>query len=148
MKNELSILNQLKTVIQTQLNSHLDSTLPSIDQHNVQIDFPDTDQMPKNVMFYLQPNWSEYEALSTESDASTFNIAVFVICKKDKQENLTKKIYGYFNALYSLLRTNIGLDGYVDFCDINDAEFYPAVEGNRNVQAVETAVSIRYTKDF
>ena len=56
MKNELSILNQLKTVIQTQLNGHLDSTLPSIDQNNVQIDFPDVDQMPKNVMFYLQPN--------------------------------------------------------------------------------------------
>ena len=148
MKNELTILNQLKTVIQTQLNLHLESGLEQISERNVQIDFPDIDQMPKNIMLYIQPNWSEYEALSTESDSSTFNVAVFIICKKDKQENLTRKIYGYFNALYSLLRSNISLDESVDFTDINDADFYPAVEGNRNVQAIEASVSIRYTKDF
>ena len=148
MKNELTILNQMKMVIENQLNGYLEGELPEIDEKNVQIDFPDIDQMPKNVMFYLQPNWSEYDSLSTESDSSVFNIAVFIICKKDRQENLTKKIYGYFNALYALLRKNIGLDGYVDFCDINDAQFYPAVEGNRNVQAVEVSVSIRYTKDY
>lgn len=148
MKNELTILNQMKTVLQGQLNDHLETGLEQIDEHNVAIDFPDTDLMPKATMFYIVPNWADYEALSTESDNSTFNLALFILCKKDRQENLTKKIYGYFNALYSLLRTNIGLDGYVDFTDVNDAEFYPAVEGNRNVQGVEVSVSIRYTKDF
>jgi len=148
MKNELTILTQLKTVIQTQLNGHLETGLEQINEHNVQIEFPDVDQMPKTIMFYIQPNWADYETLSTESDYSNFNVAVFIICKKDKQENLTRKIYGYFNALYSLLRSNIGLSGHVDFCDITNADFYPAVEGNRNVQAVEASVSIRYTKDF
>lgn len=147
MKNELSILNQLRTVIQTRLNDHIQG-LPQIGERNVQVDFPDTDQMPKDVMFYIQPNWSEYEALTTESDSSTFNVAVFILCRRDRQENLTTKIYGYFNALYSLLRTNTSLDAFVDFTDINDADFYPAVEGNRNIQGVETSVSIRYTKDF
>lgn len=148
MKNELTILNQMKIVLQEQLNDHLETGLEQIDEHNVAIDFPDTDLMPKATMFYIVPNWADYEALSTESDNSTFNVALFILCKKDRQENLTRKIYGYFNALYSLLRTNIGLDGYVDFTDVNDAEFYPAVEGNRNVQGVEVSVSIRYTKDF
>ncbi len=148
MKNELTILNQMKTVLQGQLNDHLETGLEQIDEHNVAIDFPDTDLMPKATMFYIVPNWADYESLSTESDNSTFNLALFILCKKDRQENLTKKIYGYFNALYSLLRTNIGLDGYVDFTDVNDADFYPAVEGNRNVQGVEVSVSIRYTKDF
>ncbi len=148
MKNELTILNQMKTVIQTQLNRHLESGLEQINEHNVQIGFPDVDQMPKAVMFYIQPNWANYESLSTESDVSTFNVAVFIICKKDKQENLTRKIYGHFNALYELLRSNMGLDGHVDFCDVTNGDFYPAVEGNRNVQAVEASVSIRYTKDF
>jgi len=148
MKNELTILNQMKTVLQSHLNDHLEAGLAQIDEHNVAIDFPDTDLMPKATMFYIVPNWADYEVLSTESDNSTFNVALFILCKKDRQENLTRKIYGYFNALYSLLRTNIGLDGYVDFTDVNDAEFYPAVEGNRNVQGVEVSVSIRYTKDF
>ena len=148
MKNELTILNRLCTVIQGQLNCHLPQELQSIDEKNVCIDFPDTDLMPKNTMFYLVPNWANYESLSTNSDSSTLNVAVFILCKKDKQENLIRKIHGYFNALYSLLRTNISLDGEADFTDINDVDFYYAVEGNKSVQGAEISVSIRYTKDF
>ena len=148
MKNELTILNALKTVIQTQLSGYLTDNLASIGERNVAIDFPDTDQMPMKTMLYIQPNWANYENLSTESDLSTFGIALFIVCKKDTQENLTRKIYGYFNALYSLLRTNISLDGEVDFASITDADFYPAVEGNRNVQAIEVSIAVTYTKDF
>ena len=148
MRNELTILNALKTVVQAQLNGHLDSNLDPIGERNVAIDFPDTDQMPMKTMLYIQPNWANYEALTTESDDSTFNMAVFIICRKDSQENLTRKVYGYFNALYRLLKTNLSLDGEVDFCAIDDADFYPAVEGNRNIQAIEVSISVRYTKDF
>jgi len=148
MRDELTILNSLKAVIQGQLNSHLDQGMEILNERNVAVDFPDTDQMPMKTMLYIQPNWANYEALTTESDNSLFNIAIFIVCKKDKQENLTRKVYGYFNALYSLLRTNWSLDGEADFTEITDADFYPAVEGNRNVQAIEVSVSIRYTKDF
>ena len=148
MRNELTILNSLKTVIQSQLNGYLVPETEPISERNVVIDFPDIDLMQMKNMLYIQPNWANYEGLSTESDASTFNVAVFIVCKKDRQENLTRKIYGYFNALYSLLRNNWSLDGEVDFTEITDADFYPAVEGNRNVQAIEASVSVRYTKDF
>ena len=148
MKNELSILNALKGVLQVQLNAHLDEGMDQIDERNVVVDFPDTDQMPMKTMVYIQPNWANYEALSTESDDSTFNMAVFIVCKKDSQENLTRKVYGYFNAMYQLLKTNWSLDGEVDFTAITDADFYPAVEGNRSIQAIEASVSVRYTKDY
>lgn len=148
MKNELTVLNALQTVIQGQLNEHLSEGLPTISDRNVSIDFPDTDLMPMKTMLYIQPNWADYENLSTESDLSTFGISVFIVCKKDTQENLTKKIYGYFNALYSLLRTNISLNGEVDFASITDADFYPAVEGNKNIQAIEVTIAVSYTKDF
>ena len=148
MKNELSILNALAGVIQHQLSGYLDENLTSIGERNVAIDFPETDQMPMKTMFYIQPNWANYENLSTESDLSAFGISVFIVCKKDTQENLTKKTYGYFNALYELLRTNISLGGEVDFASITDADFYPAVEGNRNIQAIEVSIAVTYTKDF
>ena len=148
MKNELTILNALAGVIQHQLNGYLMHNLSPISERNVTIDFPETDQMPMKTMLYIQPNWANYENLSTESDLSTFGIALFIVCKKDTQENLTKKIYGYFNALYELLRTNISLDGEVDFASITDADFYPAVEGNKNIQAIEVSISVTYTKDF
>ena len=148
MRNELTILNAMKSVMQSQLNSYLAQDLSPIGERNVAIDFPDTDQMPMKTMLYIQPNWANYDALTTESDDSTLNIAVFIICRKDSQENLTKKIYGYFNALYLLLKADMSLDGEVDFCVIDDADFYPAVEGNRNIQAIEVSITIRYTKDF
>ena len=148
MKNELSILNALKGVLQVQLNAHLDEGMDQIGERNVVVDFPDTDQMPMKTMVYIQPNWANYETLSTESDDSTFNMAVFIVCKKDSQENLTRKVYGYFNAMYQLLKTNWSLDGEVDFTAITDADFYPAVEGNRSIQAIEASVSVRYTKDY
>ena len=148
MKNELSILNALKGVLQVQLNAHLNEGMDQIGERNVAVDFPDTDQMPMKTMVYIQPNWANYETLSTESDDSTFNMAVFIVCKKDSQENLTRKVYGYFNAMYQLLKTNWSLDGEVDFTAITDADFYPAVEGNRSIQAIEASVSVRYTKDY
>lgn len=148
MINELTILNKMKEVIGSQLNNHLDGDIPKIDEKNVTIDFPEVDLMPKNIMFYLQPNYSSYENMTTEGDSSTFTISVFIICKKDKQENLTKKVYHYFNSLYDLLRKNITLDDTVDFVDIESADYFPAVEGNRNVQAIEMLANVRYTKEW
>ncbi len=45
----------MKSVIENQFNGYLEEGLPVIDEKNVQIDFPDTEQMPKNVMFFIQP---------------------------------------------------------------------------------------------
>ena len=150
MKDEMTVIEGLRKAILAGLNDHLPESevLAPISEDNVLIDFPDTDRMPKSTMFYIQPNWAEFENLSTESDSSVFSVAVFILCKRDKEVNLTKKIYGYFNALYSLLRRNTSLDGVVDFTEVTNSEFYPAVEANRSIQGVEVSVSLRYTKDF
>ena len=52
MANELSILNAMKQVIQSGLNSYLPQSIEQIGDKNVVIDFPDTDQMPMKNMFY------------------------------------------------------------------------------------------------
>ena len=150
MKDEMTVIEGLRGAIIKGINDHLPKgeVLTPLDENNVVIDFPDTDRMPKSTMLYIQPNWAEFENLSTESDSSIFSVAVFILCKRDKSENLTKKIYGYFNALYSLLRRNTSLDGVVDFTEVTNSEFYPAVDANRSIQGVEVSVSLRYTKDF
>lgn len=150
MKDEMTVIEGLRATIINGINEHLleSEVLTPLSEDNVLIDFPDTDRMPKSTMFYIQPNWADFENLTTESDASVFNVAVFILCKRDKEVNLTKKIYGYFNALYSLLRRNTSLDGVVDFTEVTNSEFYPAVEANKSIQGVEVSVSVRYTKDF
>lgn len=153
MINELVITKKLREVISTELNNYLgpaeeSDVLSSIGEKNVVIDFPAPDQMPMNVMFYIQPNYADFETLSVESDSSVFNVSVFILCKRDKQENLTLKIYGYFNALYRLLRNDLSLSGTVDFSEVTDVQFYPAIEANRNIQGAEINIAIRYTKDY
>ena len=148
MKNELTVMNSLLSEMQSNLNSYLDSELEPLSSESMMIEFPDVDQMPKSTMIYIQPDYAEYEALATTNDQASFRMSVFVLCKRDKRENLTTKFFGYFNGVYALLRSNISLSGAVDFTDIVDVNFYPAVEGNLNVKGAEISVSCRYTKDF
>jgi hypothetical protein len=148
MKNELSVLLALQDVIAKKLNDFLPQDFASISDKNVLIDFPNVDQMPMKNMFYIQPDYAEFEALTTSSDVSSFRISVFILSKKDTKANLTILNYGYYNALCELLRSNMTLDGTVDFTDINDVTFYPAVEANPNVRGAELSLEIRYTKDY
>ena len=147
MINELTILDALQNVVQDQINGYIED-VPPIGKGCVVVEFPDVDLMKDKTVIYLQPNYSSYELMSTESDSAAFTVSVFIVCKRDKSENLTKKSYHYFNALYDLLRSNLTLDGVVDFVDVVDADYYPAVEGNKSVQAIEVSVSIRYSKDW
>jgi hypothetical protein len=148
MKNELSVLLALQDVIAKKLNDFLPQDFASISDKNVLIDFPNVDQMPMKNMFYIQPDYAEFEALTTSSDVSSFRVSVFILSKKDTKANLTILNYGYYNALCELLRSNMTLDGTVDFTDINDVTFYPAVEANPNVRGAELSLEIRYTKDY
>ena len=148
MKNELSVLLALQDVIAKKLNDFLPQDFASISDKNVLIDFPNVDQMPMKNMFYIQPDYAEFEALTTSSDVSSFRVSVFILSKKDTKANLTILNYGYYNALCELLRSNMTLDGTVDFTDINDVTFYPAVDANPNVRGAELSLEIRYTKDY
>ena len=148
MKNELSVLLALQDVIAKKLNDFLPQDFASISNKNVLIDFPNVDQMPMKNMFYIQPDYAEFEVLTTSSDVSSFRVSVFILSKKDTKANLTILNYGYYNALCELLRSNMTLDGAVDFTDINDVTFYPAVEANPNVRGAELSLKIRYTKDY
>ena len=148
MASELTILNAMKQVIQCGLNECLPQNIEQISERNVEIDFPDTDQMPMKNMLYIIPNWADYEALTTDDDTCTFNIAVFIVCHKDSHSSLTTKIHTYFDALQSLIHANTSLDGEVDFSTVDNVELYYLVDGTKNTQAAEASLSVRYTKDY
>ena len=148
MKNELTVLQALQDAIAKQLNTYLPQDFAEISEKNVVIDFPMVDQMPMKNMFYLQPDYADFDEHTTSSDAMTFHVSVFVVNKRDTRGNLTILNYGYYNALCELLRSNMDLDGAVDFTDIRNVTFYPAIEANPNVRGAELSLEIRYTKDY
>ena len=148
MINELTIIEKMEKTIEDNINTYIEGDVPYLSAANVTIDFPDVDQMPRDVMIYLHPNYAEYENLATTNDRSVFTVAVFLLCKRDTRQSLTKKTFVYFNALYETLRRHMELEGTVDFSRVTNAEFYPAIDLNKNVQGAEISVTVEYTKDF
>lgn len=148
MTNELNVIQGLASTILEHVNDYLPAEFSGITEKQVLIDFPSVDQMPSGTMIYVQPNYAEYEALATTNDRTAFNVSVFLLCKRDQQRNLTLKMYGYFNALFECIRRHQELGGVADFTHIDNVEFYPAVEANRNVMGAELSVACEYTKDF
>lgn len=148
MKNELTVLTQLRQTIIDHINDYLAEGLEGIASDNVVIKWPNVDQMKKRVMFYIQPDYAEYEDLATTNDLSVFHVKVFIFCKRGAHTTLEQEGYGYYNGLYELLRRDMTLDGYVDFSTVASADFYNAVDSTGNVSGTEVDISIQYTKDF
>ena len=148
MINELKVMEKLREVIEKELNDYLDDEFQGLVPGQVLIEFPNVDKMPYPVMVYIQPDYAEYEDQTICADKATFRLAVFLLCKRDTRCNLTLKTYGYYNALYALLRHNTSLDQTVDFATVVDTNFYPAVEANPNVQGAEVSVQTVFEKNF
>ena len=172
VKNELSVLQQLRDVVDAGLNPEAEEILqeetldeeltdetPSADPEPepepepaevipVLIDFPSVDQMPAPSTVFMLPDYAEYESLATVNDRAEFRVNVWILCKRAPKADLTTKVYQIYNEIYELLRKDTDLGGYVDFSEVRSADFYPAVEMNKNVQGIEMSLAIQYTKDW
>ena len=148
MTNELTVLEAIQSVLISNVNQYLDEGYTSLSSNNVIMEWPDVDGMKDDVTVFINGNYAEYEELATTNDQSTFTVSIFLLVKRDTISNLTTKMYRYFNGIYQALRKSMSLNGVVDFTMITDADFFPAVEANKNVQGVEITVAVHYTKDF
>ena len=148
MKNELTVLTQLRQTIADHINEYLAEGLDGVHTDSVVIKWPNVDQMKRRVMFFIQPDYAEYDNLATTNDFSEFHVKVFIFCKRGAHTTLEQEGYGYYNGLYELLRRDSHLGGYVDFTRIVQADFYNAVDSTGNVSGTEVDISIQYTKDF
>lgn len=148
MTNEIDILNGLKEVISRELNNYLDDGIEHIDERAVEIDAPDVDHMKYPTSIYIQPNYSSYENLTVRSDFAEGRYAVFILCKRDTQTNLTIKTLSYAKALYECLKRNPTLNEVSDFTMIESSDFFMRVEGNENIKGVEISVVVQYAMEY
>lgn len=150
MKTEIQVLEKLKLILIEKLNNFIEDEFYKfvIDDHNIKIDFPDIDNMRKNNMFYIQPDYETLEELSINSDMATMNIKFFILCKGVKTEELIKRVFAYYSALYGMLKNNQSLDGFIDFIKITDMDYYPAVSEIANISAIEVRMDLMWSKEF
>ena len=152
MKTEMQVLEALKDAIAEKIESQYyecddKALLEQIKAGNVEIGFPDEDNMRKNTMFYLTPDYMTYEALGTQSDISCFYISIFILCKGASPAILLKKAFAYYTALYCLINKDQTLEGLVDFIDITEADYFPSV-GNASLVGIEVKTTVQWTKEL
>lgn len=143
----LQITDAVQNVIATELNKHL-KELPPITSKNVEVDFPEPDSQTCSTMFFIVPNYAENEELTCNADFSEADFSIFISCKRDKSENLIRKIYGYLTALEQTIWDNQELGGLVDFSDIVSSEFYPATSMDKTMAGIEAILKVRYAKSY
>jgi hypothetical protein len=73
---------------------------------------------------------------------------VFILCKGATSATLIKKVFGYYSALYTLLRGNQTLDGFVESVRLTNMEYYPAVTASKTMTAIEAHIQIQWAKEF
>lgn len=153
MKTEMQVLDRLRQVIAESIADHFSedgggADLGPIGPENTSIDFPDVDSMRKSTMFYIQPEDGNLEQLGMGSDLATLGSSVFILCKGSSNETLVRRVFGYYTALYALIRGEPTLGGFIDDARITDMEYYPAITPQASVTAIEARVQLQWTKQF
>jgi hypothetical protein len=152
MITEMQVLEKLKEIISTQVGASVpdedEGALGEVTEKNIEIDFPDVDRMRANTMFFIQPDYENLEQLSMSSDLATMQITIFILCKGASNQQLVKRVFGYYSALYILLRNNPTLNGFIDYTRITDMDYYPAVTAASTITAIEAGIQLQWSKDF
>lgn len=155
MKLENEILESLKKYLIENINNSIDIVnddvslrLDTVTKDSINIDYPDTDSMKNSIMFYILPDNEVFSDFTLGGDLAQFNNTIYIIVKKDNQENLIKKVFKYYGALIHCIKSDPSLGSIVDETKMMSMEFYPAVEANKNIVAIELHLEITYEQDY
>lgn len=148
MTSELDILNGFHDVLIRDINDYTSNAVEGMDDKSIVVDFPDIDNMRKPTMIFLQPNWTDYETLTYDSDQSNFTISVFLVAKKASSTVLQEKLFALYDGLYKLLKTNNTLDSLVAYTVVQSMDYYPALTADNNVKGIEVSIQVVFEKSW
>ena len=153
MKTEMMVLERLRDTIIQKIGEHFSADegcadLVPLDEKSVVIDFPDVDNMRKDCMVYIEPDYENFEALSLMADQATMNVTVTILVKGAPHTTLIKRVFGYFTALCSMIAEGRELSGFVDYTEVKDMDYYPYVTAGKSQSAIEATLRIRWDRIF
>lgn len=150
MKTEMQVLERLAELIPEGLKEHLTDEKVKADLSglNVKIDFPDIDNMRKDNMLYIVPEYENIEELTVSSDTADFEAKVYIISKRDKSEALVKRVFDIYTAFYLFMRSDPTLDGFIEYSRITDMDYFPAVTASQTMVAIEVTLTLTWAKVF
>ena len=144
MVTEMDVLERLREKIVEGLIREFDG----FKDDSAVIDFPDTDNMRRNLMVYIQPDYEALEDLSVGTDLARMNASVFILAKGAPNAELIRTVFRAYTAMYLLLRGDPTLGGFISETRITDMDYYPEVTASRTVVAVEAQTEMQWAKGF
>lgn len=150
MKTEMQVLERLAELIPEGLKEHLtdEKVKADLSDLNVKIDFPDIDNMRKDNMLYIVPEYENIEELTVSSDTADFEAKVYIISKRDKSEALVKRVFDIYTAFYLFMRSDPTLDGFIEYSRITDMDYFPSVTASQTMVAIEVTLTLTWAKVF
>lgn len=150
MKTEMQVLERLAELIPEGLKEHLtdEKVKSDLSALNVRIDFPDTDNMRKDNMLYIVPEYENIEELTVSSDTAEFEVKVYILSKRGTSAELVRRVFDSYTAFYLFMRRDPTLNGFIDYSRITDMDYYPAVTASGTITAIEATLTLTWAKIY
>ena len=129
------------------LRAYLDpAPQPALADGQVVVEYPDVDSMPYATMVYIVPEREDVEQSSMTMSQVTLAITMYVILKNQQMATMIQAAFDYLAAIQNAINKDRTLGGSLAECEINAAEFYPAIVGLTNSVGIEITGTITYER--
>jgi hypothetical protein len=142
--SEYAVVNKVKTITQTKLNTYLTAgLLPNVLSANVRIGAIDPSvQAP--IVIWIQTDTTEFEEGSLSEDEACTFIQVFMILNGVADATLFEYLYKSAAYFRQMIIDNMTLEGEALNAFIRRFKYYDTVEGQPDARAVEILVEVSH----
>ena len=139
MSKEYEALTKLRDYLRAYLDP---APQPALADGQVVVEYPDVDSMPYSTMLYIVPEREDVEQSSMTMSRVTLAITMYVILKNQQMATMIQAAFDYLAAVQNAINKDRTLGESLAECEINAAEFYPAIVGLTNSVGIEITGTI------
>lgn len=149
MKDEMEVMDALRMRIIDSLSSFIrePGIAVTLDERSVLIDFPDPDNMARDSVVWITPDWENIEELSVATDVSTLRLSVYIVCKGAPSAQLVRRAFALWSALYLLVDDDRSIGGVVAHTRVTDMDYYPSVAAGRTQVGIEASLELQWARE-
>ena len=125
-------------------NNTQNVAVPEITPDMIKIDTPDLDKLPYSNTIWIVPDYITHQPETTCMVRNTDNVKVWVLCKRDKNENLVGKACAIYSSILQTILNYRTLMTGVNLADFQSADFYPAITASTTMVGFEINISLMY----
>lgn len=146
MINEATIIEELRSTIIAELNSHKSLSISTtFTGTNVVWDIVDVDRMNSDIQLYIETDTVNLDSLTTLDDECRFGLSLAVVAKRDTKINLRDKLFEIKAILYNTFKNYSALSDYVENIEVESWYYIPSVFTEDGIAAIDLKLNLIYS---